>query len=696
MNKRKIPIFSPQIPLRLGVISFALFILLAACDNLFMPNMLKDETPPPAGYGYFMMKVSDARSILPPATQYDVDDIDTFELAFTGAATINETLSSHTEKVSLPQGTYDLEVTAFKGSGAEAVAVFTGESKTSFEITAGGTASINIELFPIIASGEGRGAFAWDITLPALDSAAMTITPIDTANGTAAQTIPLTANTRNQNERELNTGFYRVLIVLEKTDYQSVYIREALHVYAGMTSEYVKEFEDSDFNSAVQPNSPDNPFLVSTVADLQKVGTGTDGWTLSAHYRQAENIGPSGMPSNWTPIGSSSNNFTGSYDGDGHTITGLTVTGSGYLGMFGYIGGSGVVKNVALIGGSVSGSACLGGIAGQNIGIVQNCSNSGSVTGTDNSIGGIVGENLGLVENCYNTGSIEGSDSVGGIVGIKNDGTVQNCYNTGSIEGNGNVGGIAGIIESGFVLNCYNIGSVSGRGGVGGIVGWISAGSVMNCVSFGASISRTSGSETTFWRVVGNNNPYGTTLADNIAWSGMTLPTGVTLDKTATGKDGDDLTASALKEMLNWENIDFDFDDIWQWNGTTAMPSLRGVGTAQAWPDWFVDPASNSINLTFNIVDEAASIVFSPAQSGAITLSKTGSGGNSATLPLTITNASEYTSIEWERGSTLLGTGATYTINAADYNVNTTYYLTIVVFKGGKPYSSTMQFMVVP
>ncbi len=116
----------------------------------------------------------------------------------------------------------------------------------------------------------------------------------------------------------------------------------------------------------------------------------------------------------WTPIGDGSGadadgeklKYTGTFDGQGHTITGLNCNepASGYAGLFGYVGEGGTVQNVSLSRGSITGS-CTGGIAGANKGIIQNCSFSGSVSGS--TTGGVVGTNRGgTVQNCYYTGKI--------------------------------------------------------------------------------------------------------------------------------------------------------------------------------------------------------------------------------------------------------------------------------------------------
>ena len=178
--------------------------------------------------------------------------------------------------------------------------------------------------------------------------------------------------------------------------------------------------------------------------------------------------------SSWTPIGNSEENaYTGTFDGNGKTISGLYIDNStaDYQGLFGYVGSSGIVQNLT-VSGTVSGGMHVGGIAGQNGGRITDCAFSGNVTSSGNHVGGVVGQNRGTVINCAFSGSVKGSgsDHVGGVVGY-NNGSVKNCYNTGSVNGSIEAGGVVGLNESGNVENCYNIGEVSGNY-VGGVVGY--------------------------------------------------------------------------------------------------------------------------------------------------------------------------------------------------------------------------------
>ena len=172
----------------------------------------------------------------------------------------------------------------------------------------------------------------------------------------------------------------------------------------------------------------------------------------------------------WTPIASSTsypgNSFAGTFDGHGHSITGLKVeAAAANWGLFALVNG-GTIKNLKVEGAVSSNNVC-GGIVGKlQAGTIENCSMTGSVTTTGTStkgyVGGIVGT-VGLkgtvISGCSNSAAVSGTYA-GGIVGYnKNAGTIEYCYNTGAISGTTREGGIAGQQSSGTVANCYNVGT---------------------------------------------------------------------------------------------------------------------------------------------------------------------------------------------------------------------------------------------
>ena len=197
----------------------------------------------------------------------------------------------------------------------------------------------------------------------------------------------------------------------------------------------------------------------------------------------------------WTPIGTSfGNSYTGTFDGGGHTITGLTVNQKerGTVGLIGDLGSGGKVQNLTLENVNLNGNLYVGSVVGySNNGTVTACTASGSINGKE-YVGGIVGSNyLGTVTACYNTSStVNGSYLVGGVVGQNNKGIVTACYNaSGSIYGEGTVGGVVGDNYTSTVTACYwsnyagygiGNGSTEGATKVDGTVTWQTAVDAMN------------------------------------------------------------------------------------------------------------------------------------------------------------------------------------------------------------------------
>ena len=220
---------------------------------------------------------------------------------------------------------------------------------------------------------------------------------------------------------------------------------------------------------------------------------------LTLHYQLTENVRlePPALPqtSNWMAIGTDITPFSGSFDGGGHSISGLTlelseVGDNDNQGLFGYIrGADAVIQNLVLEEVSISGiySNNVGAVLGHNSeGRVQNCHVSGNVSGNA-KVGGVVGNNAGgTVQNCHATGSVSSSaydaDNVGGVVGYNLVGKVLDCHATGDVAGINYVGGVVGQSSGGEVQNSYAEGTVRGSRSIGGVVGG-NSGLVQNCYS---------------------------------------------------------------------------------------------------------------------------------------------------------------------------------------------------------------------
>ena len=193
----------------------------------------------------------------------------------------------------------------------------------------------------------------------------------------------------------------------------------------------------------------------------------------------------------WKPIGARWSSYTGTFDGQGYTISGLYFNNptSSYVGLFGSIGANGKISNVGVLDSYFQFSELGGGVCGVNHGTVRDCKNTGSVRGLA-AIGGVCGlnEKGGIIENSFNEGTVSGTgdnvQQVGGVCGY-NNGTIKSCYNTASVSGQNSVGGVCGLNSRGIITNCFNEGTVSGQTFVGGVCGNGCGVTTTNCFNGG-------------------------------------------------------------------------------------------------------------------------------------------------------------------------------------------------------------------
>ena len=232
--------------------------------------------------------------------------------------------------------------------------------------------------------------------------------------------------------------------------------------------------------------------------------------------------------SNWMPIGTNSNPYTGTFDGKEYTVSGLKIDrpGAEYQGFFGRIGKNSstpaTVRSLT-VEGSVKGREYVGGIVGQNYySLVENCISRVEVEGTGSAaeVGGVAGYNLsGTLTACYATAKVSGggnSANVGGVAGYNLSGTLIACYATGEVSGSetgARVGGVAGGNNQGTLIACYATGEVSGSGNnanVGGVAGYTYSSTLTACYAT-AKVSG-SGNNANVGGVAGGNY-YGTLTA---------------------------------------------------------------------------------------------------------------------------------------------------------------------------------------
>ena len=238
------------------------------------------------------------------------------------------------------------------------------------------------------------------------------------------------------------------------------------YIYDSNTNTYTVYNADGLMNVAELVNGGKTDINITLTADIDLTGKG------------------------WTPIGTDyDNSYTGTFDGGGHTITGLTVTTNDkYAGLFGWLNRAGTVKNVVMEGVQITSNqiygGSIGGVAGYSWGTIENCSVSGSVSGTV-YVGGVVGVQIGgSITGCSSSATVKGMVDVGGVAGQTNSSaTLTACYATGNVtieinpEKNIAGGSLVGMNAGSSLLACYATGNVTSTGSstgymhIGGFLG---------------------------------------------------------------------------------------------------------------------------------------------------------------------------------------------------------------------------------
>ena len=333
-----------------------------------------------------------------------------------------------------------------------------------------------------------------------------------------------------------------------------------------------------------------DPWQIYNATDLSYLSTHSLDW--DNHFIQTDDINAAPL-GNFSPIGKHPPPyFTGSYDGNGHTIDGLYISTSRNCGLFGYIK-NGDISNLGVLNVNISAPSFAGGLVGSNIGgTVSNCYSTGSVTGfwyagggligynqggtntnsystcrvngNDIYAGGLIGDNDGsTITNCYSTGSVTGYDVVGGLSGESSYSTVSNCYSTGSVNGTINIGGLVGRNWGSAITNCYSTGSVTGSNFVGGLVGQNRRNNITNCYSTGS--------------VTGSNNVGGLVgyisrcTVSNSFWDTQTSGQ----SSSAGGSGAMGKTTAEMQTKSTFTSAGWDFCTIWQIIGTN-YPVFKG------------------------------------------------------------------------------------------------------------------------
>ena len=361
----------------------------------------------------------------------------------------------------------------------------------------------------------------------------------------------------------------------------------------------------------------DDPYLIETAEQMKKLAEDVNGGKSysGTYFKLTADIDLNGSEDNkWTPIGTSSKPFSGTFNGDKHSVTNVYVSGTGlWQGLFGYVL-NGKIQNLGVDNGFIKGNSSIGGVVGcMRDATVENCYFTGEVSSTSGDVGGIVGfveggsSSISYIVNCYNAGTVThtSSSGAGGIAGqFTSGGSITNCYNIGTVKNDTSnkdmkVGGIAGGIayDTTIVENCYNNGEVKTTktpptGGsyvtsaiyAGGIVG-SNSGTMQKCYNTGVVSGATGGYnalEPFVGDIAGYNNGTGTiTDCYSLRESenrgiGKNSGTGTATYKTAEEfKD--------LADTLNTDNA-----GVWGYHSTFLKshpillenPEVSGTGTS--------------------------------------------------------------------------------------------------------------------
>jgi large repetitive protein len=300
----------------------------------------------------------------------------------------------------------------------------------------------------------------------------------------------------------------------------------------------------------------ENSYKLDSIADLEKIHYYPD-----KHFELTKDI--VGANDVFTAIGSEGISFTGVFDGNGHTITGLKIASETGAGLFSI--NEGTIKNVAVL--------------------------NADINSSKNDAGILVDVNNGTIENSYTTGSITGLSNVGGLVGYSN-GVIRNSYSTANVKANAKqAGGLVGITNRGSLTeNVYATGSVtSGQSNAGGLSGYGYNNTIIqNSAALNTSVITISNAS----RIVGRElSGEQATLVNNIGNNKMMVSKEAVTEEDPNNRKGQGVSPEQLKQQATFEEqLGWDFETIWIWNEAAERPVLRS-NQGKINPDGASNPA---------------------------------------------------------------------------------------------------------
>ncbi len=314
-----------------------------------------------------------------------------------------------------------------------------------------------------------------------------------------------------------------------------------------------------------------DPYTLVDVYGLQGVDT-----LLGSDFVLGGDINASGTANWWgglgfDAIGASGSAFRGTFDGQGHVISGLIVNRPSlrHAGLFGY--NAGTIENVGMAGGSVTGGDNTGGLVGSNLGTILNAYTTGDVSG-QSTAGGLAAVNAGTISNSYATGNVSDGYYAGGLIGF-NQGDVLNAFATGDVTGTHNAGGLIGL-NDGDVSNAYATGDVTSTNSAAGLIG-INYGNVSNTYATG-TVSGGINSGGLIW------------YQEDLASVTNSFYDMETTGQSDTGK-GTGLTTAEMTDPFTFIDAGWDFETVWS-KSTAGENSdymmLRGFSSDTLYDDF--------------------------------------------------------------------------------------------------------------
>ncbi len=368
----------------------------------------------------------------------------------------------------------------------------------------------------------------------------------------------------------------------------------------------------NNFSTKQGSGGPVYDYTVITSLGTAGSTTGTDlqgiNGALGARYALGADIDASATSSwnsgaGFVPLGTSTTRFTGTFDGLGHTISGLTInrSTSAGVGLFGNTGTSSLIANVGLLGGSVRGQTKTGALVGWSQGLIDNVYATTNVVGTASETGGLVGlSHQGSIRNSHASGTVSGNFSVGGLVGW-NQTTISNSYATGTVTATSQrVGGLVGdMLNGGSISNSYASGNVSSTNQqVGGLVGFWNSNGVAASISNSYASGTVSGTSNIGGLVGYKDATAGGTIANSYAtgaisgtsnlgglvglWSAGTAINNSFWNTTTTGQasssgGGLGMTTAQMQQQANFTSATVDNGNVNPgWNFSTVWRMYDG------------------------------------------------------------------------------------------------------------------------